>query len=113
MKNYDPKLFTHDLSRAPWGLLDISDDQDDVVWTWENLFLEVFEIRTSLRKRRVQNKSPTWLTPFLKEQMYKRDYLAKQYIKKNSYVLFKVHKVARNEVNSDIKKAKKDCYCRG
>ena len=56
---------------APWDLLDISDDPNDMVYTWENLFLEVLDRHTPLRKRQVKNKLSPWLTSHIKKLMYK------------------------------------------
>lgn len=108
MKNYDPCLFIHDLKNVPWDLLYISDDPDDMVYTWENLFVEVLDIHAPLRKRRVRNKPSPWLSPSIRKLMYNRDYLKKQAIKHGSNILFEAYKVARNKVNVEIKKAKKN-----
>ena len=75
MKNFDADLFIYDLKKVPWDLLNISDDPNDMVYTWENLFLEVLDIHAPLRKRRVKNKSSPWLTPSIKKLMNTRDYL--------------------------------------
>ena len=33
MKKYDAELFLHDLSTVPWGLIEITNDPDDMVYT--------------------------------------------------------------------------------
>ena len=101
-------MFIHDLKNAPWDLLDISDDPNDMVYTWENLFLEVLDRHAPLRKTRVKNKLSPWLTPHIKKLMYKRDYLKKQSIKNKSKSYREAYKAARNQVNAEIKKAKID-----
>lgn len=108
MKNYDANLFKHDLKNVNWDLLWISDDPNDMVYTWENLFLEVLDIHAPLRKRRVRNKPSPWLTPEIRKLMYHRDYLKKKYVKNGSNALFDAYKLARNKVNAAIKKAKQD-----
>ena len=108
MKHYDAEIFLHDLRNAPWDLLRISDDPDDMVYTWENLFLEILDIHAPLRKRKVRNKPTPWLTPSVKKMMYQRDHLKKISIKNGSSHLLEAYKEARNRVNAAIKKAKKD-----
>lgn len=108
MKNYDPYLFIHDLRKVHWDLMEISDDPNDMVNTWESLFLEVLDIHAPLRKRRVKNKPSPWLTPCIKKLMHKRDHLKKQAIKNGSKSFYEAYKEARNQVNAAIKKAKID-----
>ena len=82
MKYVDVELFIHDLKNAQWDLLHISEDPNDMVYTWENLFLETLDKHAPLRKRRV--KPCPWFTPFIEKSMYKRDYLKKRYVKNGS-----------------------------
>ena len=66
MKNYEADLFIPDLKNLPWDLIEISDDPDDIVYTWENLFLGVLDIHAPLWRRKVKNKPSPWLTPSIK-----------------------------------------------
>ena len=63
MKHFDPQLFTLHLQNAHWDLQEISDDPNDMVYAWKNLFLEVLDVHAPLRKRRIKNNPSPWLTP--------------------------------------------------
>ena len=108
MKHFDSDLFIDDLKKVPWDLLDVSDDPNDMVYTWENLFLGVLDVHAPLRKRRVKNKSLPWLTPAIKKLMNTRDFLKKKSIQNASSAFLAAYKNARNRVNNAIRKAKKD-----
>ena len=108
MKNYDPNLFRHDLKNAHWDLLNISDDPNDMLYSWEKLYLEVLDKHAPLRKRRVRNRPSPWLTPQVKNLMYRRDYLKRKYVKNGSTSLYNSYKLVRNEVNIAIRKAKQE-----
>lgn len=108
MKHFDPQLFIHDLKQAHWDLLEISDDPNDMVCTWESLFLEVLDIHAPLRKRRVKNKPANWLTPTIRQLMHQRDHFKKQAVRNGSKATYETYKATRNKVNIAIKKAKVD-----
>ena len=108
MKTYDPDSFINDLKNVPWGQIETCDDPNDMVSVWEKLFLEVTDAHAPLRKRKVRNKSSPWLKPSIKKLMYHRDYLKSKALKTPSTQVWEDYKRSRNQVNSEVKKAKKD-----
>ena len=99
MKDYDRNVFVQDLRNVPWDLLYISDDPNDMVYTWENLFVEVINIHAPLKKRRIRNKPSPWLTHDIKKMMYHRDYLKRKAVKGGSATTYEAYKKARNSIN--------------
>ena len=62
------------------------------------------------RKRKVRNNYAPWLTPEIKRLVFERDKLKRAAIINNSDSHWTEHKIARNEVNANIRKAKSNYY---
>ena len=62
------------------------------------------------RKRKVRNNYAPWLTPEIKRLMFERDKLKRAAIINNSDSHWTEYKIARNEVNANIRRAKTNYY---
>ena len=62
------------------------------------------------RKRKVRNNYASWLTPEIKRLMFERDKLKRAAIINNSDSHWTEYKIARDEVNANIRKAKTNYY---
>ena len=62
------------------------------------------------RKRKVRNNYAPCLTPEIKRLMFERDKLKRAAIINNSDSHWTEYKIARNEVNANIRKAKTNYY---
>ena len=67
---------------------------------------------TNTQKRKVRNNFAPWLTPEIKRSMFERDKLRRASIINNSDAHWTEYKIARNNVNVAIRKAKTNYYKR-
>ena len=103
-KNFDEQTFINDLQVAPWDLIKLFDDTDDILEAWTDLFLQVVDKNMPIKQHRVKRKNqPEWLTPDIIDAMKTRD-RHKSLQNENEY------KWWRNKVNKLIKESKKNQY---
>ena len=103
-KNFDENKFINDLQSAPWDVIKIFDDVNDIVETWSTLFCDIVDKHLPLRKHRVKRKQqPKWLTADIIDAFKIRDRF-KSVNNEEQY------KVWRNKVNKMIKISKKRLY---
>ena len=75
--------------------------------TWKNLLMNVIDRHAPLRTWRISSKQSPWVTNELKHLMFKRDYLNKRAISSKDPEKWCEYRHARNQVNNEIKKAKR------
>lgn len=103
-KGFNETEFTYDLKNAPWNVIKVFENTDDILDTWTSMYLEIVDKHLPLRKHRVRHKQqPKWLTPDIIDAMKTRD----QYRSLNNEVQYKIW---RNKVLKLIKKSKKEQY---
>ena len=103
-KNFDEETFSSDLLNAPWDLIKVFDDTNDVVETWSDMFLSIVDKHLPLKSHRVKYKQqPKWMTPDIIDAIKTRD-RHKSLNNDNQY------KIWRNKVTSLIKQSKKAQY---
>ena len=103
-RHFDENLFCKDLSEVPWEIIATFDDVDDMVQTWNRLFLEIVDKHAPIKQHRIKrNHQPEWLTSEILDLMKERDKY-KINGKMNEYRLL------RNKLTTMIDKAKKEMY---
>ena len=80
MKRFDAELFKQTLMQTPWDSVFIFDEIDDMLDSWETLFIDALEQYCPLRTKRVArvNQAP-WITPAIIKQLQFRDALLKKF----------------------------------
>ena len=63
-----------------------------------------------LRSKRVGNKKALWITDNLRREMHKRDFLKKKAMLDRKQSTWTQYKRARYQINSEIKKAKREYF---
>jgi hypothetical protein len=71
-KNFSPSSFNNDLVAAPWFLLDLFDDVDDNVFTFNTLFGGVFDDHAPVKTVRVKKNCAPWISRSIRKEMDKR-----------------------------------------
>ena len=102
-KNYDPELFTVDLHRIPWDIIELESDRDNAWNSLKDLFMTGADCNAPVVNRRERGRSLLWITPTIKDLMKKRDYQHKSY-KRSSY------KRLRIAVSMKLRKEKASYY---
>ena len=109
-RNFNTDSFRADLNLAPWQLVNLESNPNSAWEIWSRLFLEICDFHAPKRKRKIRNNYAPWLTPELKRLMFERDKLKKGAIINNSDDHWAEYKIARNSVNTNIRKAKTNYY---
>ena len=109
-KNFNGDAFRDELKLVPWDTLNRFNTPDEMLESWQNMFLNVANRHAPIRSRRVRNKKAAWLTPELKKSISNRDKLKRQAIITKDPVIWDKFKKERNLINNRIKKAKADYY---
>ena len=103
-RNFLANSFHADLNLAPWHLVHPQDKN------WSRLVLETCDFHAPKCKRIVRNNYAPWLTPEIKRLMFERDKLKRAAITNNSDDHWTEYKIAPNNVNANIRKAKTKYY---
>ena len=53
-RHFDENLFCKDLSEVPWEIIATFDDVDDMVQTWNRLFLEIVDKHAPIKQHRIK-----------------------------------------------------------
>ena len=107
MKKFNRDSFLNDLRQQPWGNVYHHGNPNEMWGTWKALLMNVIDKHAPLRTRRVSNKRSPWVTNDLKHLMFNRDYLKKRAISSRDPEKWCEYRHARNQVNNEIKKAKR------
>ena len=86
-------------------------DNPNEMWSkWKALFLEVCDLHAPLHIKYVRASKSPWITPELKNLMYRRDRLKIKALRTGDPSDWNNFKRLRNEVNNAIKNVKKSYY---
>ena len=97
MKRFDAELLKQTLMQTPWDSVFIFDETDDVLDSWERLFIDGLEQLRPWRTKRVAwvNQAP-WITPAIIKQLQFRDALLKKFRCHRNPSVWADYKKARN-----------------
>ena len=103
-RHFDENIFIKDLAEVPWETITAFDKVDDMVQTWNDLFLEIVNKHAPIKTNRVKRKhQPEWLASEILDLMRERD-KCKINGKTDEY------RILRNKISKMIDKAKKEMY---
>ena len=106
-KNLNHNEFVADLDNAPWSLLDMFDDVNEKLDTWEWIFNDVMNRHAPIVKKRVKHKPLLpWMNNDILQLMYHRDQFKAR--AKSNILAGIMYKRLRNQVVKTIAKAKTD-----
>lgn len=73
-KSFDENNFISDLLQVPWEIIGSFDSLDEIVETWNTMFLEVINKHAPLKAHRVKRKrQPDWVTPEILDYIKERN----------------------------------------
>ena len=61
-KNLDTHSLKCDLQQAPWSIINIFDDFDDALMTFEQIFSNIWDTHAPMKKRQRRHKRAPWIT---------------------------------------------------
>ena len=102
-KNYDKNAFLSDLNQVPWSVIDATDDVDEAICTWNDLFCEVADIHAPTKSRKIKGNPCPWMTSELTNLMQDRDYHHRKAIRSNSSYHWQMFKKLRKRSNNKLK----------
>ena len=109
-KNFNRNRFRSDILAQPWADLMGMDNPNEMWSKWKALFLEVCDLHAPLHTKYVRASKSPWITPELKNLMYRRDRLKIKALRTGDPSDWNNFKRLRNEVNNAIKNVKKSYY---
>ena len=109
-KNFDRYRFRSDILAQPWADLMGMDNPNEMWSKWKTLFLVVCDLHAPLRTKYVRASKSPWITPYLKNLMYRRDRLKIKALRTGDPSDWNNFKKLRNEVNNEIKNVKRSYY---
>ena len=102
--------FKRDVSRAPFHIGEIFDDRNDKRWTWEKLFKEICDIHAPWKEVKIRSKSLPWMNNTIRLKINRRFKLFKKAIKTKCTEDWNNYKNSRNQITSELRKAKADYF---
>ena len=94
----------------PWDDIKTFYDPNDMWKKWKDLFISVCNRHAPLRTKRTRSSKSPWITTVLKKWMNFRDRLKKKAIKTGDPSAWNQFRKTKNQVNREIKSAKKAYY---
>ena len=111
MKNFDEIKFLNDLLSQHWEYVYfIGSDPNDMWEIWKELFLEVLDKHASLQQKKVRSSKIPWITSKIKNLINIRNKLKRKAIISKSEIDWINYKTSRNQVNIELRKAKRNYY---
>ena len=80
-KEFDENMFLDDLFNVPWHVVKNSDDVNDALHVWQNMFCEVVNKHIPKKVKRVRGTSSPWLNSNIMNHMSTRDFLHRKAIR--------------------------------
>ena len=77
----------------PWSIINVFDDPNDKVDTFNNLFMEVLDIHAPLKTVRVKKNPTPWIDKTIQCEMDRRDRLFRFYRRNPSVASRDIYKV--------------------
>ena len=113
-KHFNDKDFKTDIERIPFHITRVFEDKDNSLWAWEQLFRSVCDQHAPHRvvNSKARSVSSPWINKQIKLKMNQRFKLFKTAIETKEADKWADYKKLRNEITSDIRKAK-SAYLRG
>ena len=111
-KNFDPTSFNEDLAAVPWFLIDLFDDIDDKVLTFNSLYCGVLDSHAPVKTVRVKKNCAPWISRSIRKEMDRRNKLLKCFLRSKSPSIWDEYKRQRNLVVCLQRKAKIEYFHR-
>ena len=92
----------------PSTAYEVFDDVDDQYHAWYTLFMDVVNLHAPLKTKKCRKRMIPWMTSEIRELMRQRDKTHRIATKTKSEVHFQLYRSMRNNVNSQLRRAKKE-----
>lgn len=100
-------LFEKDLESIPWNSIDQADNVDEMVTTFNNYILTLFDLHAPVKKYIIKDKSKPWITDTIKFIMSLRDDALTKFHKNKTDSAKEYYCSLKNYVTTAIKHEKK------
>ncbi len=104
-KNCDTENLISNLQEAPWHVMGILDNIDEMWDYWKSLYLSVINNHAPLRKVRVRQKSIPWMTEEVRRLARARNYFRKKFRRTKDPKDWEYFRRLRNLVTKKLKGA--------
>ena len=110
-KNFRANDFRNDILQIPWHWITSRDNPNTCWKIWQSLYVKVLDMYAPIRHTRIRTNSLPWINRKIKEQMRLRDFYKKQAVKHSSQTHWNMYRKTRNELNLEMRLAKKKYFC--
>ena len=110
LKHFNRTNFRNDILAQPWDDIKELYNPNDMWTKWKDLFLSVCDKHAPVKTKRTRPTKSPWITTILKKRMNVRDRLKKKAIKTENTSIWNQFRKLENQVNQEIKSAKKAYY---
>ena len=107
-KHFDEHQFVEQLTNVPWSLISMADDVDEKLDLFEQLYLSVLNNHPPIIEKSI--RQPPWFIADLGKLILDRDRLFNSYKHSHDPNASTAYKRAKNHVNHEIRKAKREFY---
>ena len=111
-KMFSQQKFLDDLKTTPWHVMDLFEDLDDKIDTFNKLFGEVLDTHAPLKTVRVKKNPTPWITKSIQDEMDRRDRLFRFYRRNPTSDSKNIYRAQRNRVVWLQRKAKYNYFHR-
>ena len=109
-KKMNVEKFKHDFECTPFHFASIFEEPDDQLWVWERLFDDISNEHAPWKEIKARSFSSPWITCEFRHKMNRRYKLFKAAISSKCPEQWSNYKRVRNEVTSDLRKAKSSYF---
>ena len=102
--------FRAEMECVPFHMADIFDEPDDSLWAWNKLFEDVADRHAPYKTIKVRSCSSPWMTSAIRLKINQRFKLFRKAIETKDEESWAKYKKLRNEITSDIRKAKESFF---
>ena len=106
-KHYSPVNFNSDVSLAPWSIVDVFDDVEDKLYSFDMLFTEILDRHAPVKTFKARGKPNPCVTDNIRGLMKTRDDWRRKAKKTNDPLSWTAYRCFRQEVKRKIRIAEK------
>ena len=111
MKHFNEEKFVNELLNQQWENVYFFGDDPNATWRiWKELFLEVLNKHAPLQHKKTKSSEVPWITNKVKCLITTRNKLKRKAITTKTETDWSNYKKIRNQVNVDLRNAKKNYY---
>ena len=112
LKDFSQEIFVRDMQIVPFHIIDVFDELDDKVYTFEQLFLDVINRHAPIKQTMVHGNQVPYMTEQWRKAIRHRNKLWKIFTRNRTDANYEAYKIQRNICTSLRRKSDKTAFCK-